>query len=692
MTSVGNRVHTGPACHRARFIQALAAAFLVLVAASAAQAQYTVTATWDRNTDTFTTGYRLFYGTSSGTYQWSVDVGNVTSAPLNLAQGRYYFTVRGYNASSQYGPASNEATLTVGTTPAPTATIQASLQGTNTAVVTWQTTNAVSATLNGTAVPVNGSTTIAVTATTTFTLVARNSSGATATASATVTIGPPAPTAAIQASLETSTRARVTWQTTNAVSATINGAPVAVNGTTTFPVSATTTFTLVARNASGATATANATVTIGAAAPTAAIQASLETSTRARVTWQTTNAVSATINGAPVPVNGSTTFPVSTTTTFTLVARNASGSTATANATVTIGAPAPTAAIQASLDTSTRARVTWQTTNAVSATINGAPVPISGYTFYPVSTTTTFTLVARNASGATATASATVTVGAPTNSPPLAPVNVRSTVSGSRVTVSWQPNPAGGVPTEYFIYVGTSPSGAEVINGQSLGNVLSVTSTLPNGTYYVRLRARNAYGSSLRSDPVSFRIGAQLTSPTDLTASWNGTQTTLTWVASAADSLESAPTSYVLQAGTAPGLSDVAEITLDDTTTFTADVPYGVYYVRVRAINGHGDSDPTEDLIVAAPGTARAPEALSTDGEGATVTLSWVPPDAGGEAPAGYLIEAGSDRGLSDIATIQVGNVTSFTTEAPPGTYFVRVRAINSRGPGLPSNEVIVQK
>jgi len=27
-----------------------------------------------------------------------------------------------------------------------------------------------------------------------------------------------------------------------------------------------------------------------------------------------------------------------------------------------------------------------------------------------------------------------------------------------------------------------------------------------------------------------------------------------------------------------------------------------------------------------------------------------------------------------------------------PGTYFVRVRAINALGPGLPSNEVIVQK
>ena len=67
-------------------------------------------------------------------------------------------------------------------------------------------------------------------------------------------------------------------------------------------------FTLVARNASGATATANATVTRHAA-PTAAIQAALEGTNTARLTWQTTNAVSATVNGNPVPVNGSTTVP-----------------------------------------------------------------------------------------------------------------------------------------------------------------------------------------------------------------------------------------------------------------------------------------------------------------------------------------------------------------------------------------------
>jgi predicted nicotinamide N-methyase len=146
----------------------------------------------------------------------------------------------------------------------------------------------------------------------------------------------------------------------------------------------------------------------------------------------------------------------------------------------------------------------------------------------------------------------------------------------------------------------------------------------------------------------------------------------------------------VLEAGTAPGLTDVAALSLGEATTFSTDVPYGVYYVRVRATNDRGDSTPTEEIVVAPPGTAEAPLELTTGGDGSQVTLSWTPPP--GATPAGYIIEAGSDPGMSDIATIRVGNVTSFSTEAPPGTYFVRVRAVNALGAGLPSNEVVVQK
>ncbi len=104
-----------------------------------------------------------------------------------------------------------------------------------------------------------------------------------------------------------------------------------------------------------------------------------------------------------------------------------------------------------------------------------------------------------------------------------------------------------------------------------------------------------------------------------------------------------------------------------------------------------GDSDPTADLVLVAPGAPGAPTSLSSPGSGSTVSLRWTAP--AGAAPTGYLIEAGSAPGLSDLGVLQVGAVTTFSAPAPPpGTYYVRVRAINARGPGQPSNEVVVRR
>ncbi|MDH4066725.1 MAG: hypothetical protein OEW19_20175, partial [Acidobacteriota bacterium] len=93
-------------------------AILALIAATVAvaQAQTTVTAIWDANTDPYTAGYRVYYGTASGSYLWSLDAGNQTSVPIPLAAGgTYYFTVRAYNSAYEYGPASSEASVSLAT-------------------------------------------------------------------------------------------------------------------------------------------------------------------------------------------------------------------------------------------------------------------------------------------------------------------------------------------------------------------------------------------------------------------------------------------------------------------------------------------------------------------------------------------------------------------------------------------------
>ena len=127
------------------------------------------------------------------------------------------------------------------------------------------------------------------------------------------------------------------------------------------------------------------------------------------------------------------------------------------------------------------------------------------------------------------------------------------------------------------------------------------------------------------------------------------------------------------------------------TTLFSAEVTSGTYYVRVHATNDYGESDPTADLMLVAPGAPNAPSGLLATGVGNNVDLRWMAP-AGGSAATSYVIEAGSAPGLSDLGRFPVGNVLKFSTVAPSGVYYVRVRGVNSRGAGEPSNEVIVRR
>ena len=605
---------------------AAVALLLVLSSASAfAQATTTVTVAWDHNSDAHTVGYTLYYGTSPGSDQFLHDAGNQTTAQLTLTRGSiYYLRLRAYNSAGQVGPPSNEVSVNL------------------------------------------------------------------------VDTAPP-PTAQITATLQNPpTTALVSWQTTNAVSATINGQPVGLSGSTTVPISATTTYTLVARSASGATVTRSATITITPPPPpTAQITATIQSPTTARVTWSTTNAVSARINGNAVALTGATTVTISGTTTFTLVATNASGATATQSATVTVAPPAPppapTAQLTASLQTPTTAALSWQTTNTVSATINGAAVPVSGSTTVPIASTTTYTLVATGASGTTATSSATVTVTPPPSPSPVpaAPTAMAAAVNGLMVTLTWRAPSTGAAPDGYLLDVGTAPGSFNLLNGYPVGNVLSVSGGLPRGRYYARVRAANAAGVSGYSNEVSFRTGRTLATPSGLAVQWRGSTAVMSWNAAAGDgSAQDQAAAYILEAGTEPGTSNVATLTLGNVTSFQADVPGGTYYVRVRAVNDHGESEPTPDLRLAPPGAPGAPTGLIESGAGETVTLRWT---AASDA-TDYILEAGTVAGGSNIGSLRIGNVTQFSTAAPAGTYYVRVRALNAMGVGPTSNEVVVRR
>jgi hypothetical protein len=174
--------------------------------------------------------------------------------------------------------------------------------------------------------------------------------------------------------------------------------------------------------------------------------------------------------------------------------------------------------------------------------------------------------------------------------------------------------------------------------------------------------------------------------PSNLTASVAGFTVTLRWDPPATGSL---PASYIVEAGSVSGASNLFNQDVGLTSSITAQAPTGVYFVRVRARNAAGVSAPSNEIVVrvgvGCSGPPGPPGQLSASIDGLSVTLTW---GAAGGEPATYLVEAGSSPGTSELALLDVGAQTRLSASAPPGTYFVRVRARNACGSGPPGNEV----
>jgi hypothetical protein len=91
----------------------------------------------------------------------------------------------------------------------------------------------------------------------------------------------------------------------------------------------------------------------------------------------------------------------------------------------------------------------------------------------------------------------------------------------------------------------------------------------------------------------------------------------------------------------------------------------------------------TASIRAAAP---TAPTNLTYSVNGSTATLTWT---AAANSPTSYVLQAGFVSGQT-VASFNVGTSTTITATAGPGTYYVRIVAINADGVSPPSNEVVV--
>jgi hypothetical protein len=185
---------------------------------------------------------------------------------------------------------------------------------------------------------------------------------------------------------------------------------------------------------------------------------------------------------------------------------------------------------------------------------------------------------------------------------PAAPQNFTAAASGSIVTMTWTPpaNAAVAPVVTYSVEAG-SAEGVSNLAHFPTGNTqtMYVSPPVPNGSYWVRVRAQGAGGLGPPTPDVRVVVGPPPPGAPTLSGGQIGPGTVqLQWTAAPVPGVP--VTGYQLQAGSSPGLSNIAVFTLPASALdfSTVGVPSGTYYVRVWALSAAGPGTPSNEVVV----------------------------------------------------------------------------------------------
>ena len=147
-----------------------------------------------------------------------------------------------------------------------------------------------------------------------------------------------------------------------------------------------------------------------------------------------------------------------------------------------------------------------------------------------------------------------------------------------------------------------------------------------------------------------------------------------------------APTSYAIEGGIAPGDVLASLPTGGAGTTFQLTAPTGAFYVRVHAVAGAVRSAASNEIriFVNVPAPPAAPASLLGLVSASNLALSWTNTASGG-APAGIMLNVSG--AIATSLALPPGEMFSYTG-VPPGTYTFTVSAFNGSGSSAASNSV----
>ncbi|MBA3269284.1 MAG: hypothetical protein H0T71_02145 [Acidobacteria bacterium] len=184
------------------------------------------------------------------------------------------------------------------------------------------------------------------------------------------------------------------------------------------------------------------------------------------------------------------------------------------------------------------------------------------------------------------------------SSAPDAPGGISGAAAGAVVSLNWAPPPAGCGANGYVVLAG-SRSGLGNLAQVSVGPATTLTANAPNGTYFIRVIAFNAYGSSPPSNELVITVGGacQLPSqPSSPMVTQSGSDGLITWEFPANGG---GATHFLVHAGSTPGAVDRLNASTGSVTSFVwASPPSGTSFVRITPINrcGAGPTSPERSV------------------------------------------------------------------------------------------------
>ncbi len=463
--------------------------------------------------------------------------------------------------SSSGGGGGNEGSSGESSSRLPTCTLSASpfsIKKGESATLTWKTTDARTATIDGGvgSVGLSGSKTVSPQVSTTYKMTVSNGFGknSTCVTQVLVTEPPLVRTCDLTANVtkvNKGEKVTLTWVTKNLDSVTINGEQVAKSGSKSYVVNTDTTFKLVAKTADGKN-TCTQTVVVAcvvpvAPLPTCTLKLNPTTITRGEsttLTWTSKNGTSATLGGEQVSLSGSKVVSPVATHTYSFTVKNKDGKQENCQATITVNeAPKPTPVPTCTTFTANpltikkggETTLSWTTKDATRVTINNGvgEVAKAGSVKVKPQAKTTYTLTAHGANNQNHSCYVTVEVTNP--EPPAETIPVCESFvasptslpySGGKVTLEWKTKDA----TEVSINNGI---GKVSLTGYRDFNVTKTTNFVltakDNKGKEVTCQAKVLVAEKPTPEPTPISCAADVTFNTNSSSINRGESAKLTW-------------------------------------------------------------------------------------------------------------------------------------------------------------------